>query len=75
MNELDNIIYKLLRDLNRQLPQPCLKTRECRMAGGCPVCFAEIVAQHREFEVRAFEEYRDREHDEIVFGTPRPKPD
>ena len=76
VSALDRIVKAMLSQLNRPLPQPCGKTRECRMVGGCASCFASVLdgeRQCRRFVVEAYEEYHNREMDELLFGTPRPK--
>jgi hypothetical protein len=59
------------------LPQPCGVTRQCKQAGGCPVCFQPMLAELESkllFAVEAHCEWSDRLHDELLFGTPRRKP-
>ncbi len=34
--------------MERPLPKACGKTPACRMAGGCPECFAEIISKDSE---------------------------
>jgi len=73
---IDRIIAECLHEMDKPLPKACHKTRECRMAGGCPSCYAEFLAEirrRREFALHAYEEYRDRQEDHRVFGTPLPK--
>ena len=32
------LILECIAEMDKPLPEPCLKTRECQMAGGCPEC-------------------------------------
>jgi hypothetical protein len=36
------LIRECIVEMDKPLPEPCLKTKECRMAGGCPECLNEV---------------------------------
>jgi hypothetical protein len=73
---IDRAIRDCLEGVNNPLPKACHRTKACRMAGGCIWCYAGWLSDarsRRTVEREWFEEYRDREEDERVFGTPKPK--
>jgi len=74
MDDYESLITECLAAMDKPLPKACFKRRECRMAGGCPLCYAGLLAEERrrKLEIRAIEEYRDRQEDHRVFGTPLP---
>jgi hypothetical protein len=47
------LIRECIAEMDAPLPEPCLETKECRMAGGCYYCQV----------IRPFEQRRDREMD------------
>jgi len=52
MSHYDQLIKAWLAELNKPLPKTCAQrgwpqSRECRLAGGCPVCYAEILPSGR----------------------------
>ena len=62
MENYESLIAECLAAMDKPLPKACLKTSECRMAGGCPVCYSGLLAENRrrKFEIRTIEEYRNR---------------
>jgi hypothetical protein len=75
MDDYESLFAECLAAMDGPLPEPCLKTRDCRMAGACPLCYAGLLeAQIRlRFEISAIEEHFDRQEDHRVFGTPLPR--
>ncbi len=71
MPDYEKLIAECIAEMDKPLPKPCLSTKECRMAGGCPDCYAGLLT--RRFQREAIEEYFDRQEDHRVFGTPLPK--
>ena len=73
-DDYQRLIAECLAAMDGPLPKACLTTPECRMAGGCPLCYSGLLADERrhKFEIRAIEEYRDRQEDHRVFGRPLP---
>jgi hypothetical protein len=48
--QIETTIREALAQVRRAkspLPKPCGVTADCRMAGGCPSCFAEIIEQRK----------------------------
>jgi hypothetical protein len=74
MENYESLIAECLAAMDKPLPKACLKTSECRMAGGCPVCYSGLLAENRrrKFEIRTIEEYRNRHGNHRVFGIPLP---
>jgi len=73
-DDYERLIAECLAAMDRPLPKARLITRECRMAGGCRLCYSWLLANERRhrFEIRAIEKYRDRQEDHRVFGRPLP---
>jgi hypothetical protein len=73
---IDKAIRECLEGINKPLPRACHRTKACRRAGGCMECYSGLLAdarRKRTVEREWFEEYRDREEDLRIFGTPKPK--
>jgi hypothetical protein len=75
MEDYESLFAACLAAMDGPLPEACLKTHECRIAGGCPLCYAPLLTGRcrLKFEIRAIEERFDRHEDHRVFGTPLPR--
>ena len=75
MDGYESLFAQCLAVMDGPLPKPCLKTRDCRIAGACPSCYAGLLAAQRrlKFEIRAIEEHFDRQEDHRLFGRPLPR--
>ena len=47
MNDFDAIIAECLSEMDAPLPLPCAESVDCRRAGGCPKCFAELIKRRK----------------------------
>ena len=72
---IETIEHAMLLMLDASLPKARGCSRACTAAGGCPVCFGELLAAAKRlrFAIQSFEEFRNEQIDEIHFGTPRRK--
>jgi hypothetical protein len=70
---IETIEHAMLAMLDAPLPKARSCSRACTRAGGCSVCFGELLAalKRLRFAIQSFEEFRDREIDELHFGTPQ----
>jgi hypothetical protein len=75
MEGYESLFKQCLAVMDGPLPKACLKTWACRMAGACPLCYAELLAAQRrlKFEVHTIEEHYDRQEDHRLFGRPLPR--
>ena len=44
MTDYTSIIAECMAEIEAPLPVVCRTTPMCRLAGGCPKCFAEVIA-------------------------------
>ena len=46
MPDYEKLFAECVAEMDRPLPKACLSTGACRIAGGCPECYADLIRSH-----------------------------